>query len=211
MASVDAHDQRIDLLGTVQVLHKHLTARVCQTVFAQTRTTERARKWTVEALAECWTAVLLRAPQSLPHALEEAAAGTGAGWPAVQASPEAFFARCQSWHWRFFAPLYEACVAPGLPAARPCSAPPLQSVRQHFPEVWGVEGARLDAVAHRLTLRRDVRAGVVPGCLTAVSALYRGIARHLAFDADAAAGELPRTSAALTHVPQGTLLVGERW
>src|SRR5215471_2401623 len=105
MASLDAHDQHVDLLGTVQVLPAHLTTSVCQTVCEQNRTTERARTWTLEALAPCWTAVILRAPQSLPHALEEAAAGTGAGWPVVQASPEAFFARCQSLHWRVFAKL----------------------------------------------------------------------------------------------------------
>ena len=210
MASLDAHNQRVDLLGTVQVLHEHLTASLCQTVFEQTRTTERARKWTLEALAEFWTAVILRAPQSLTHALEEAAAGTGAGWPSVQASPEAFFARCQRLHWRFFAKLYEAFVAHVLPEARPCYAQPLQSLRPHFPDVWVVDGSRLDAVAHRLKLLRDVRACVLPGCLTAFYDLYRGIARHLAFEADAAAGELPRTIAALQHVPQGTLLVGDR-
>jgi len=128
----------------------------------------------------------------------------------VQASPEAFFERCQSLHWRFFAHLYEAFVAHVLPDARPCYAQPLQSLRQHFPDVWVVDGSRLDAVAHRLKLLRDVRACVLPGCLTAFYDLYRGIARHLAFDADAAAGELPRTIAALEHVPQGTLLVGDR-
>src|SRR5262249_14370343 len=100
MASLDTHDQRVDLLGTVQVLQEHLTASVCQTVFEQTRTTERARKWTLEALAEFWTAVILRAPQSLTQALEEAAAGTGAGWPVVQASPEAFLGRCPCLRWR---------------------------------------------------------------------------------------------------------------
>jgi len=210
MATLDARDHRVDLLGTVQVLQEHLTASLCQTVFAQTRTTERARKWTLQALAEFWTAVILRAPQSLPHALEEAAVGTGTGWPAVQASPEAFFERCQSLPWRFFAKLYEAFVAQVLPKARPCYAQPLQSLRQHFPDVWVVDGSRLDAVAHRLKLLRDVRACVLPGCLTAFYDLYRGIARHLAFAADAAAGELARTITALQHVPQGTLLVGDR-
>jgi hypothetical protein len=56
----------------------------------------------------------------------------------------------------------------------------------------------------------DVRAQVLPGCLTAFYGLYRGIVRHLAFDADAAAGELPRATAALEHVPKGTLLLGDR-
>src|SRR5215510_1261875 len=105
MARLDAHDQYVDPLGTVPVLHAHLTASVCPTVFEQTRTTERARKWTLEALAEFWTAVTLRAPQAVTQALEEAAAGTGAGWPSVQASPEAFLERCPSLHWRFLAQL----------------------------------------------------------------------------------------------------------
>ena len=106
--------------------------------------------------------------------------------------------------------LYEVLVAPGLPEARQGYAQPLQALRQHFLDVWVVDGSRLDAVAHRLKLLREVRACVLPGCLTAFYDLYRGIARHLAFDADAAAGELPRTIAALKHVPQGTLLVGDR-
>jgi hypothetical protein len=210
MVSSDAHEQRVALLGTVQVLHEHLTASVCQTVFEQTRTPERARQWTLAALAEFWTAVILRAPQSLPQALEEAAASPGAGWPAVQASPEAFFERCQSLHWRFFAKLSEAFVDHVLPDARLCYAQPLASLRQHFPAVGVGDGSRLDAVAHRLKLLREVRACGWPGCLTAFYDLYRGITRHLACDADAAAGALPRTIAALEHGPQGTLLVGER-
>jgi hypothetical protein len=68
MVSLDAHEQQGDLLGTVQVLHEHLTASVGQTGFEQTRTTERARQWTLAALTECWTAVILRAPQALPQA-----------------------------------------------------------------------------------------------------------------------------------------------
>src|SRR5262245_26091653 len=124
MASLDAHDHRVDLRGTVQVLHAHLTASLWQAVFEQPRTTARARPWAVAALAACWTAVLLRAPQSLPHALEEAAVGPGTGWPAGQASPEAFFERCPSLPWRFCAKLSEAFIAQGLPKARPCSAQP---------------------------------------------------------------------------------------
>jgi len=46
MASLDGYGQDVDLLSTVRVLHEHLTASVCQTVFEQTRTTERAGQWT---------------------------------------------------------------------------------------------------------------------------------------------------------------------
>ena len=41
--------------------------------------------------------------------------------------------------------------------------------------------------------------------------MSRGITRHLDCNPDAAAGDLPRATAALTPVPQGTLLVGDRW
>jgi hypothetical protein len=37
--------QRVELLGTVQVLHDHLTVSLCQTVFQQTHTTEREWQW----------------------------------------------------------------------------------------------------------------------------------------------------------------------
>ena len=210
MASPEPQETRVELLSTVQILHNHLTASLCQTVFQQTRTTERERRWTLAALAEFWTAVILRAPPSLTQALEEAAAGTGAGWPAVQATPEAFFERCQGLQWRFFATLYAAFVTQVVPEASPCYASPLRALRERFAEAWGVDGARLDAVAHRLKILHDVRAAVLPGCLTAFYDLYRGIARHLAFDPDAAAGELPRAITALAQVPEGTLVVGDR-
>ena len=65
-------------------------------------------------------------------------------------------------------------------------------------------------MAKRLKLLWNVRAQVLPGCLTAFYDLYRGIIRHLAFDPDAAAAELPRATAALEHVPKGILLMGDR-
>jgi hypothetical protein len=210
MASQDTQEQSIELFGTVQMLHEHLTKSLCQTVFQQTRTTERERHWTLTALAEFWTAVILRAPHSLTQALEEAAAGAGVGWPMVQATPEAFFERCQGLHWRFFANLHTAFVAQILPDALPGYAGPLHPLRERFAEVWIVDGSRLDAVAHRLKLLRDVRAPVLPGCLTVFYDLYRGIVRHLAFNADAAAGELPRAITALDQVPRDTLVVGDR-
>ena len=78
--------------------------------------------------------------------------GNGAGWPRVQATPEAL--KRQTLHWRFFATLCEAFVAQVLPQAMPGYAAPLHTLREHFPEVWIVDGSRLDAVAHRLKLLR---------------------------------------------------------
>lgn len=119
MAISVASEQRIELLGTVELLHDHLTTSLCQTVFQQTRTTERERQWSLEAFVSFWTAVILRAPPSLTQALQEAALGNGSGGPPVQASPEAFFQRCQTLHWPFFANLYEAFLSQVLPQAQP--------------------------------------------------------------------------------------------
>jgi hypothetical protein len=117
---------------------------------------------------------------------------------------------CHGWQWRFFATLYDAFGTQVVPEASPCDASPLRALRERCAEGWGVDGSRLDAVAHRLKRLPAVRAAVLPGCLTACSDLSRGLARHLACDPDAAAGELPRAITALAQVPEGTWGVGER-
>jgi hypothetical protein len=98
---------RIDLLKTAKLLQSCLTDAVCQAVFQQTRKTERVREWTLKKLAEFWTAVILRAPESLTGALQEAKEGLGMGWPTVPAtSKQGFFERCKDLRWEFFANLY---------------------------------------------------------------------------------------------------------
>src|SRR5262245_40287872 len=156
MATSVTSEHRIELLGTVELLHDHLTTSLCQTVFQQTRTTERERQWSLEALAAFWTEVVLRAPQSLTQALQEAALGSGSGGPHVEASPEAFFQRCQSLDGHFFANLHKAFLTHVLPQAQPVYASPVHPLRERFKEVWIVDGSRLDAVVKRLKLLRDV-------------------------------------------------------
>jgi hypothetical protein len=121
MGTSAALEQRIELLDTVELLHDYLTKSLCQTVFQQTRTTERERQWSLHTLASFWTKVILRAPQSLTQALQEAALGNGSGWPPVGASPEAFCQRCQNLDWRFFANLHAAFVTQVLPQAQSAS------------------------------------------------------------------------------------------
>ena len=84
-------EQRIELLITVELLHDHLTTSLCQTVFQQTRTTERERQWSLEALVSFLTEVILRAPQSPTQALQEAALGNGSGWPPCAGEPSSVF------------------------------------------------------------------------------------------------------------------------
>jgi hypothetical protein len=102
-------------------------------------------------------------------------------------------------------------VAPGRPQARPGYGAPLPTLRERFPEVWSVDGSRWEAGVQRLTRRREVRARVLPGGVTACSAVSRGMTRPLDCHPEAAAGALSRATAARAPVPQGPVLVGERW
>src|SRR5262245_31231313 len=106
-----ATEPRIDLLGTVQVLHEHLTEALCEDVFERVRGKERRRALTLSKLARFWTAVVLRAPESLTQALAEAngqAGGAGSAYPAVATSDQAFFQRCEDLSPVFFERLFEA-------------------------------------------------------------------------------------------------------
>src|SRR5262245_44796052 len=101
MAPPASPAQRVERCGTVQGWHEPWTTSLCQTVCQPTPPTARERRWRLAAWASFWTAVIRRARQALPQAREDAATGTGAGWPRGPATPAAFFARGPTWHWRF--------------------------------------------------------------------------------------------------------------
>lgn len=104
----------VDLLQPVQLLHAHLTAALCERVFARARTSERRRLWTLHKAVEFWTAVILRAPSSLRQALDEARRGSG-GYPHVRATPQAFFERTKGLRWTFFRDVFRALLDELLP------------------------------------------------------------------------------------------------
>ena len=106
-------ETRVDLLGPIQIIHEHLTKALCEAVFDERRVSERRRCWTLQAMAEFWTAVIIRAPASLRQALDEGRRGAG-GFPLVQASPESFFERAQGMRWEFFSDLFNAFSASAL-------------------------------------------------------------------------------------------------
>lgn len=114
MGTSAASEQRIEPLGMVQLLHDHLTTSLCQTVFQQTRTTERERQWSLEALASFWTEVILRAPHSLTQALQEAAIGNGSGWPHVEAAAASI-----GWTWSELACIEIELANPGVTLQKP--------------------------------------------------------------------------------------------
>jgi hypothetical protein len=202
---------RIDLLKTVELLQSCLTGAVCKSVFQQTRTTERVREWTLKHLADFWTAVILRGPESLTGALQEAQEGMGTGWPTVPAtSKQGFFERCKDLRWEFFDNLYRAFRDQLVQASEPVFCSEIAALRDRFPEIWCIDGSRLDAIAHRLKILWDVRSPILPGCVEACYDLIRGIPRALRFDPDAATAEIARAREILDEVPPGTLLIGDR-
>lgn len=202
---------RIDLLGTVDLLQKCLTEAVCREVFRQTRTTERVRVWTLHQLAEFWNAVVLRAPESLTRALQEAQEGSSTGWPAVPStSKQAFFKHCQDLRPEFFASLFRALLERLVAKSPPVFYAQIAPLRKHFPNIWALDGSRLDAIAHRLKILWDVRSTILPGCLEVAYDLARGIPRAFHFHPDAAAAEIERARGVLAEVPAGTLLLGDR-
>jgi hypothetical protein len=201
--------QEVGLLGTVEVLQEHLTAAVCESVFQLQRVTERRRVWTLEKMAEFWTAVILRAPRSLKQALEEGRAGEG-GFPEVGSSDQAFFARCQGMKPAFFQGLFDAFTKRVLEREPATYQEELREVGSRFAGVWVVDGSGLDAVAHRLKVLWDERAVVLPGAITAFYDLFHGVPRMLRFHEEALKGELLRVEEALPEIPGGTLAIGDR-
>lgn len=202
-------DAPVDLLETVETLHQYIEQASCDVVFQQVRTKERQREWTLHALVAFWTEVIIRAPVSLTHALEEASGGVGF-WPKVKASPQAFFARCQDLSWKFFRSLYEAFVRVALEKESPRYANSLGDMGSRFSGIMAIDGSRLDKIAHRLKILWKERAVVLPGCLIALYDIRFGLMRHLEFCADAAAAEMTRAQGILDKIPSGVLLLGDR-
>jgi len=209
-APVAATAVRVSLADTVELLHTHLTAALCHTVFHRVRNRERQRRWTLAALAQFWTTVILTAPRSLTQVLQEGGMMFPALGPAARTSPEAFFQRAERLRPQFFQALYEAFIAQLMADARPLYAAAVSGLRERFPEVWVLDGSRLDQVAHRLKLTWDVRSPLLPGCLLVLYDLFRGLPRQIAFCADAARSELRRAQELLAQIPPGTLLVADR-
>jgi hypothetical protein len=200
----------IDLLETGRIINQHLSESLCEEVFQTTRVAERERVWTLFTLVKFWIHVVLKSPGSLTEALEEGLRGQGKEWPQISGSPQAFFNRSKTLKWTFPAALFQRFVTAVTPKATPSFAAEFDFLKKHFPEIWIVDGSKLDAVGHRLKILWDVRSPVLPGCLTAFYDLFRGYPRILQFDPDAAKAEMNRVREALDQVPTGTLLVGDR-
>ncbi len=202
--------QDVDILGLVEVLQNHVTETLCEEVFEQTRDKERQRAWSLHALVWFWMAVTLRAPKTLTEVLDESRKGGDNLVPEVPATSEAFFEKCKGWRPDFFAELFTRVGSKLLPEAPAIYAQQVAELRKHFPEIWVMDGSQLAEVAHRLKILRKVQGAVLPGRLMAFYDIFRGLTRALAFEPDAARNENLLAKEALEHVPEGTLLVGDR-
>jgi hypothetical protein len=200
----------VDLLRVVDLLQEHITPALCRTVFGRVRTTERQRVWTLDALIQFWTAVVLRAPKALTQALADSLEGRDPVYPKVEASPEAFFQRCRDLRPAFFAEVFQRFTARLVSAVPPRYAEEMAPVRNRFAALVIVDGSRLAAIAHRLKLLWNERAVVLPGCVLGVYDLGRGLCRRLHFSADAAASEMTRAKAVLADLAPDTLVLGDR-
>lgn len=200
----------VDLVRVLELLRTHITAALCQTVFQTIRTTERQRRWTLQALVEFWLAVILRAPRALSQALYETLEGSEPLFPLVEATPEAFFQRCRDLRPAFFAAIFARFTARLLCAVPVRYAAEVAPLQARFAGLCVVDGSRLAAIAHRLKLLWSDRAVVLPGCLLAVYDVGRGLCRTLAFCADAAAAELSRARAVVATLPRDTLVLADR-
>jgi hypothetical protein len=202
--------QRIDLLPLIDVLQAHVTPAVCRAAFGTVRTTERRRVWTLEALVRFWTAVVVRAPVALTHALQDALDQRDLLFPRVAASPEAFFQRCRDLRPAFFAEVFTRVTGRLLRLRPPRYAPALAPVQARFAAVVVVDGSGVAAIAHRLKLLWPDRRVVLPGAVLGVYDLGRGLCRCLLFSADAFVSELRQAQAAVAELPADTLVVGDR-
>jgi hypothetical protein len=200
----------VNLLETTRLLQDHLTEGLCREVFQEQRVGERERTWSLYALGQFWQGIVLQSPGSLTQALDEGMRGEGVVWPEVQGTAQAFFLRCKTLDWRFFHALFHRFVDSITPQAAPSYAGDFHALRERFREVWVIDGSRLDAVAHRLKILWKTRAVVLPGCVLGLYDLFRGYPRRLQFDPDAARSESVRAHEVLEHVPEGTLLLGDR-
>lgn len=201
---------RVDLASVAQLLHKHITESLCESVFEEIRTTERRREWSLYAMVQFWIAVTVRTPEALTHLLDKCGDKDDSLLPQTDATSESFFSKAKNFKWGFFFELYKRLMPRLIKEAAPVYASQIEGLRKHFCEVWVMDGSQLDEVARKLKILRNVKGAVLPGRLFAFYDLFRGVCRHLQFDPDAARNENLLATESLQMIPEGALLVGDR-
>ena len=194
----------------LSIVWKYLTASLCQEVFAATRERERQRKWTLFALVWFWISLLQSRYGSQTRALLEARAGS-ALFPPVDATPEAFFQKVQNVRPAFFQNVFRAYTERLRAEAPSAFERELPLDRKVFPEVYAVDGSRLEKVARMLKVARKTTKAILPGSMEAVYDLRRGLLHELYFDPDGCVGEITMFEKVLPSIPRGALILNDRY
>jgi hypothetical protein len=189
---------------------KYLTESMCQEVFAATRKRERQRKWTLYAMVWFWIALLQSRYGSQTRALLEARAGCPL-FPPVDATPEAFFQKVQKVRPVFFQNVFRAYTAQLRSEAPLSFEQELPIDPKVFPEVYALDGSRLEKVARMLKVARKTTKAIIPGSMEAVYDLRRGLLHELYFDPDGCVGEIHMFEKVRHSIPRGSLIINDRY
>lgn len=204
------NSRRVDLLEITKIINENLGDSLIQNVYQKTRTKERERLWSFQALAQFWIGVVLESPRSLTGLLELCRRNGHPLLPKVRATSEAFFERCQTFSWRFFAALFQAFKEKVKKEAVEVYAQELTKTLGRFSLAVVVDGSKIAQVARRLKILRKVRKAVLPGSITALYDLNRGILNELLFEPDVSKGELHLALDLIERLPSDALVVGDR-
>lgn len=183
---------------------------MCEEVFAATRKRERRRKWTLFAMVWFWIGLLQSRYSSQTRALLEARAGSPL-FPPIDASPEAFFQKAQALRPAFFQNVFRVYTARLKSAAPACFEQELPISAQAFPEIFALDGSRLEKVARLLKVARSTTKAILPGSMEAVYDLRRGLLHELYFDPDGCVAEISMFEKVLPTIARGSLLVDDRY
>jgi hypothetical protein len=142
--------------------------------------------------------------------LLEARAGS-ALFPPVDATPEAFFQKVQNVRPAFFQNVFRAYTERLRAEAPSAFERELPLDRKVFPEVFAVDGSRLEKVARMLKVARKTTKAIIPGSMEAVYDLRRGLLHELHFDPDGCVGEITMFEKVLPSIPRGALIINDRY
>lgn len=80
-----------------------------------------------------------------------------------------------------------------------------------FPEIYAVDGSRLEKVGRLLKVARNTSKAIIPGSMEGVYDMRRGCLRELWFDPDGARSEMAMFDEVLESIAPGSLLVNDRY
>jgi Transposase DDE domain len=195
----------------LSVIWQTITPAFCQEVFEITRDRERQRKWTLYALLKTWIGLLQTDLSSQTEAIEECCGKGHPLFPLVEATPESFFLRIQSLRPAFFRNIFTQFTQSILPEFPANFQQDLGISIKKFPEIYAVDGSRLEKVGRLLKIARSTSKAIIPGSMEGVYDMRRGCLRELWFDPDGARSEIAMFDEVLESIPSGSLLVNDRY